>query len=95
MPDIERIVALLERYVDVPNLAGVENYGAKIVDMPAPLIADALALLRAREAIRPGLGIIHHDNGSKSYFLHCPLDGTTLVEGDNYCRKCGKAVKWG
>lgn len=58
---------------------------------------DVLALLKAQEPlepIRPGLGVIHHDNGSKSYFLHCPLDGTTLLEGDNYCRRCGRAVKW-
>lgn len=54
----------------------------------------AIALLKERESMRPGLGIIHHDDGSKSYFLHCPFDGTTLVEGDNYCRKCGRAVKW-
>lgn len=45
----EKVIALLERYVDIPNLAGVENYGDKIVDMPAPLIADALALLKAQE----------------------------------------------
>ena len=45
MPDREKVIALLERYVDIPNLAGVENYGAKIVDMPAPLVADTLALL--------------------------------------------------
>lgn len=50
MPDREKVIALLERYVDIPNLAGVENYGAKIVDMPAPLIADTLALLKAQEA---------------------------------------------
>lgn len=54
----------------------------------------AMRLLKEREPIRPGLGIIHHDDGSKSYFLHCPLDGTTLVDGDNYCRRCGRAVKW-
>ena len=58
------------------------------------LFDDALALLKAREPMRPGLGIINHDDGSKSYFLHCPFDGVTLVDGDNYCRRCGREVKW-
>lgn len=49
MPDREKVIALLERYVRIPNLAWAENYGAKIVDMPAPLITDALALLKAQE----------------------------------------------
>ena len=49
MTDREKVIALLERYVRIPNLAGAENYGAKIVDMPAPLITDAIALLKAQE----------------------------------------------
>lgn len=53
-----------------------------------------IALLKAQEPVRPRIGITHNDDGSKSYFLHCPLDGTTLDEGDKYCRKCGRAVKW-
>ena len=57
------------------------------------LINDATELLKAQEPIRPGIGIIHNDDGSKSYFLHCPIDGTTLDEGDRYCRKCGRKVK--
>lgn len=55
---------------------------------------DALALLKAQEPIKPGIGILHNEDGSKIYFLHCPIDGTTLDEGDKYCRKCGRAVKW-
>lgn len=55
----------------------------------------AMRLLKEREPIRPGLGIIHNEDGSKNYFLHCPLDGTILDEGDRYCRKCGRAMKWG
>ena len=54
----------------------------------------ALELLKAQEPVKPGLGKINHDDGSVSYFLHCPFDGVTLVDGDNYCRCCGRAVKW-
>lgn len=49
MTDKKEIIALLERYMNSPRLAGVENYGAKIVDMPAPLIEDVISLLRAEE----------------------------------------------
>lgn len=49
MPDREEVIALLERYVRTPNLAGVEYYGAVIADMPAPLITDVITLLRAQE----------------------------------------------
>lgn len=54
----------------------------------------AIEALKVREPVRPGIGIIHNDDGSKSYFLHCPLDGTIFDEGDKYCRKCGRVVKW-
>ena len=57
-------------------------------------VRDALELLKAQEPVKPGLGKINHDDGSVSYFLHCPFDGVTLVDGDNYCRRCGRAVKW-
>ena len=50
--------------------------------------------LEGRESMKPGLGKINHDDGSVSFFLHCPFDGVALVDGDNYCRRCGRAVKW-
>ncbi len=55
---------------------------------------ERIGKLKARESIRPGLGIIHNEDGSDSYFLHCPLDGAQIVDGDRYCRNCGRAVKW-
>ena len=58
------------------------------------LYSDAVAMLKAQEPIRPIIGIIHNEDGSKSYFLQCSYDGTPLNEGDRYCHVCGKAVKW-
>jgi len=49
MTDKKEIIALLERYMDSPRLAGIENYGAKIVDMPATLIEDCIKILKAQE----------------------------------------------
>ena len=87
MTDREEVVKGLEQFItDFKPFCGNKADWQKIY--------DALALLKAQEAVRPGIGIIHNDDGSKSYFLHCPLDGTTLDDGDKYCRKCGRAVKW-
>ena len=66
----------------------------QIPDIQPEYLDDIITVLKAQESMRPGLGIIYHDDGSKDYFLHCPFDGVTLVEGDNYCRRCGRAVKW-
>lgn len=90
MPDIEKVVALLERYVDSPNLAGAENYGAKIVDMPAPLITDALALLKAQEPVKPN-AIMH---GKMVMYYQCPACLATIDNGNKFCPNCGRPVKW-
>ena len=50
--------------------------------------------VKAQEPIRPRIGIIHNKDGSTSYFLHCPFDGTVIDVGDRFCRKCGRSVKW-
>ena len=84
----EKVIALLERYVDAPNLAGVENYGAKIADMPAPLIADALALLKTQEPVKPKWEKGYAYCGKCGYKLHW------IVDLNNYCPNCGRAVKW-
>ena len=88
MPDREKVIEGLGMSYRYSNVD--ENNTL----VPQQLVLDALALLKAQEPIRPGIGITHNDDGSKSYFLHCPIDGTTLDEGDRYCRKCGRAVKW-
>lgn len=80
------------------TIKGLEQYRdagwTGINDYYRPFVIDAMELLKAQEPMKPGLGKINHDDGSVSYFLHCPFDGVTLVDGDNYCRRCGRAVKW-
>ncbi len=85
MPDIEKAIRIFEG-----------NYKNFVLRSNGEVITvtDVIALLKEREPIRPGLGIIHNEDGSENYFLHCPLDGTMLDEGDRYCRICGRAVKW-
>lgn len=95
----EKVIALLERYVDAPNLAGVENYGAKIVDMPAPLIIDALALLKAQEPVEPKrLRDWEREPprcgncGALIVIIGNPF--TEHVYKAKFCCECGRPVKW-
>ena len=87
----EAILALNANVIIACERAGFEYATIKVVEDALDTIEDAL---KAQRAIRPGIGIIHNDDGSQSYFLHCPIDGTTLDKGDRYCRKCGREVKW-
>lgn len=90
---IEGLEEILQRFL-VHKGTAVDRDGYEFAVVDPVLIKDALALLKAQEPIRPRIGILHNEDGSKVYFLHCPFDGTTLDEGDKYCRKCGRMVKW-
>jgi hypothetical protein len=83
----------VEPYWDMFKCRVLDNAPEWDGHTPAQAI-ERIGKLKAQEAIRPGIGIIHNDDGSERYFMHCPIDGTTFNEGDRYCRKCGRAVKW-
>lgn len=75
-----------------------ESYKFSNVDecntlVPQQLILDALALLKAREPVKP---IMHYvpDGKRSSAAWQC---GNCLIDigyGVNYCYNCGRAVKW-
>lgn len=49
---------------------------------------DALALLKKQEAVKPQLSI-------SGMWYECPICHRHLTKDrDNYCARCGKAVKW-
>ena len=73
-----------------------DNYPARICVQH--LTADALALLKEQEAVKPVL-----DKTSKRFYRcgacgECvgfiDLDVSDQNEQDNYCRNCGKSVDW-
>ena len=59
-----------------------EGIGDTCIDT---LMADALALLKAQEAVKP-----------KQYegTNYCGNCGDPINKLDNYCHECGRAVKW-
>ena len=92
--EIIRVLGFIQEYFDNHADAQETDIRKELFNDWSDTMLEAIALLKAQEPVRPGIGILHNDDGSKSYFLHCPLDGTTLDDGDKYCRKCGRAVKW-
>lgn len=53
------------------------------------LAADALALLKEQVP-----KAAWYDSDAQLRFWHCGHCGVCITYGDQYCRICGKAVKW-
>jgi hypothetical protein len=53
------------------------------------LHGDAIALLKAQEPVEPTRKVIGF---GWRYF--CGKCGNSIVAGQNFCQKCGRAVKW-
>ena len=88
MPDREKVIKGLECHVnlfkchDCPYVDAIHpGWGCHLEE----LIADALALLKEQEPVRP----IRLENWWK-----CPSCSGNIVANMNYCPRCGKAVKW-
>jgi hypothetical protein len=59
------------------------------------LCNDAIALLQEQEPVEPRVangGLPDNDHGT--WWYECGLCGTPVDPCDEYCRKCGKKVKW-
>ena len=53
-------------------------------------LKDALALLKAQEPEKPN-AIMH---GKMVMYYQCPSCLATIDPSDNFCRRCGRPVKW-
>lgn len=101
----EKVISLLERYIETPNLAGAECYGAEIADMPVPLITDVITLLRAQEPRAPhytrleyivnGMPVVvNHPECPRCYENGLLLWDAAIEKGVRFCKRCGQEVKW-
>ena len=60
--------------------------------IPWDEIADAVALLKEREAVEP---ILKREGRNKAYNDYaCPACGQEIVYEQKYCSECGKPVSW-
>lgn len=95
MPDREKVIKGLECCVS-GNTAICERLGCPYADEHEgisdtcidTLMADALALLKAQEAVEPTW------RRGKAFCGKCGLGLHKVVEQNNYCPNCGRAVKW-
>lgn len=94
MPERNRVIYEIERCAyhvhNACNDCSKYNKGMPLPDCMEELMADALELLKAQEAIEP---IIRGDPKGISRYLVCGSCEGLINAGDNFCRKCGRAVK--
>lgn len=94
MTDMEKVVKGLECCA-VGCRSGCPY--SDIDDCESMLCADALALLKAQEAVKPVVDIDTWECGNCGHTLeHQELLGDNVLfhEQYNFCPGCGRAVKW-
>ena len=92
MPDREKVISGLEYCSSGgcydPCCPYNDPEEDNCVGCTSKLAADALALLKKQEAVKPQLSI-------SGMWYECPICHRHLTKDrDNYCARCGRAVKW-
>lgn len=54
-------------------------------------VNSAIALLKAQEPVE---AVIGGNNYGGTWWYQCPICNYQMDRYDNYCRHCGRAVKW-
>lgn len=101
MPDLGKVIYSLERCIcHVPDACRdcVYDAGHPYNECVELLLRDALELLKAQEPKPP----IVKENAYGWKFFYCPSCGREFnanrkhgcVNAENFCDKCGQAVKW-
>ena len=96
MPEVEKVIKGLECCAGygIEDTPGCEdcpyNDMGDTCERMRPLYEDALALLRAQEPVNPNV-IMY---GKMVIHYQCPACLVTIDPRDNFCRHCGRAVKW-
>ena len=89
MNELERVIKGLECCLDEGSCHGCPYYDdMDYCDGSDTLKRDALALLKAQEPVKPKRLNGYVYCGRCGYKLHW------IVEQNNFCQNCGRAVKW-
>lgn len=76
-----------------PYAVNVDEHGGLPCESLAPLMDDALALLKEQEPVEPKKRDVDYGN-LKSWAWICGVCGGDVIWGRRYCPDCGRAVKW-
>lgn len=85
MPDREKVIKGLAEMVDSQWLWNKADYWAM-------MCRDALELLKAQEPVEAK--VMGESKSHGSWWFACGACGHAIDPKDNFCRECGRAVKW-
>jgi len=90
MTDREKVISALEKRYDP------ERENLHLVFIPNGLVRDTLALLKEQdEGIEPEIYRESVTETTVSLWYKCGACGGEIEQGDDeFCRHCGKKVKW-
>ena len=100
MPDREKVIKGLECLAQKQAPTANPCKGCGYINRPnfaicvKDIASDALSLLKEQESIKPLLTGHGEYETEGSWWYECGNCGTPIDPDDNFCRKCGKAVKW-
>lgn len=96
MAEREKVIYDIERCIcHVPDACrDCSHYGHDApIGYMEELLADAIALLKEHEPVKPMSKVRHGAYGQIQHF--CGNCNAMLHGKQKYCSKCGKEVKWG
>ena len=91
MADLENVITSLQG-----EIYTAAYYGYSFKDLvPVKLLQDALELLKAQEPVKPFVtGNGHTFEEAETWWYACGNCNKPIDPNDQYCRHCGKAMKW-
>ena len=91
MPDREKVIKAIEEAFDLvhSDFIGTDDFNETEWEQNK---ADALALLKEQEAVKPKSKVRHGANSQIQHF--CGNCNTMLHGKPKFCSECGKGVLW-
>lgn len=74
-----------------------QERGCKMIDIPLSLAIAALEVLKAQKPMKPKVKHFEFHYASYDEYenrAYCPKCEIQLIKQENYCPRCGQAVKW-
>lgn len=98
MADREKVIYDIERCIcHVPDACkDCSKYGwYNAIRCMEELLTDALSMLKAQEPVKPFVtGNGHTVEEAETWWYECGNCNEPIDPNDQYCRHCGRAVKW-
>ena len=98
MPDRKMVISALENCTRTPKCQDCPweecDMDCKYFELPEGLAIAALALLKEQEPVEPKVLTTGNGLAIATNWFSCGSCKNSIDPTDNFCRHCGKAVKW-